>query len=89
MGCSWRLEFWIDECSEEDQKKVKEILDKHEFYNGVEDEGDYLDVITDASYGFSINGWVKECRPELLKIKKLRIYQYCLEKEADEVFEND
>jgi hypothetical protein len=43
--------------------------------------------ITHCSYGFSINGWVNEHRPELLKIKGLRIYQFCLEQDADEVYE--
>jgi len=85
MGCEWRLEFWIEDCSEEDKKEIKAVLDKHpmEF----EDEGEYLEVITHCSYGFSINGWVKEHRPELLKMKGLRILQFCLEQEADEVFE--
>ena len=85
MGCNWRLEFWVEDCSLEDKDKIDKHLtdEKLDF----QDEGDYFDVVIYASYGFSVTAWVKEYHPMLQKMKGLRIYQYCLEQEADEVFE--
>lgn len=90
MGCNWKLECYVAECSEEDNKKIRELLTKNQIdFEEYDDDVDYIIIYLYASYGFSVKGWVKEYYPDFLKMKNLTIHQYCLEQEPDEVFEGD
>jgi len=79
MGHDVDYEFWIDEMSEEDVKKLRKFLIEMEG-NYFGDEGDCFKVNLHHSYGFDLG---KQLEKDKMNFKDLRICAYYLEREPD------